>query len=105
MHAISGHCDWRMVGKVVRLGAGLGHDKNAAVQLQHVNMMPIELGEDLWPHDLVSRTARRSALCQIDNPVHYWQECVHLVRREEYGDLVVTCYAVKERHDLLHAPW
>ena len=84
MHATSGDGYGRVVGKVVCLGARFGHDKNPAVQLQHVDVMSVELGEDLGSHDLVGGAARRPSLCQIDDPVHYWQERIHLVRREEH---------------------
>jgi hypothetical protein len=57
MHAGSGNGYGRMIRKVVGFSAGFSHDKNATMQLQHVDVMPVELGKYLGTHDLVGGAA------------------------------------------------
>ena len=70
------------------LGAGLGDDQHAAVELQHVDVVSVQLAQDIGTHDLLGRPAGGAPGGHVDDPVHHRQQRVHLVSRKQDRHLV-----------------
>ncbi len=80
-----------------------GHYQYAAVHMQHLHVVPVEPAEHLTSDDLGSRSARRPAAGHVDDAVHHREQGVHLVRRQQHGDLLLAGDSGQQGDDLLAA--
>ena len=83
LHATQFTVKRRVLGNLGVVLTGFGHHQHSPVQLEHVDVMPIERAQDVGTHDFVGGAARRASVREIDNAVHDGQQCIHLVRREQ----------------------
>ena len=89
--------DW-VVGQ-----SGGGHDQDAAVDVDHVDVMAVQPAQDVVADDLAGRAAGRPAAGEVDHRVHHWQEWVDLVGGQQHGDLLVAGDPVQQPDDLVAA--
>ena len=90
-----------IAGGVIRLVGVSGDDDDAAVHVEHVDVVAVEPGQHVGADHLLGRPGRRPATGQVDDAVHDRQERVHLVGGEQHRDPLLDGDAVQQRDDLL----
>ena len=75
---------------VPRTALGAGHHHDPAVDPEHVDRVAVELAQHLGADDLVGGPAGGPARGHVDDPVHHRQQRVHVVGREQHGDLLLA---------------
>ena len=83
--------------------AGAGDDQHAAVDVQDVDVVAVELAEDIGAHDLLGGAADRAAGGEVDDAVHDRQQRVDLVCGDQHRDLLLAGDAREQRHDFVGA--
>src|ERR1700678_1273411 len=80
-----------------------GHHEYPAVDMQDVDVVPIELSEDVRSDDLLRSATRGTTSGEVDDPVHHRKQRVHLVRGEKDRDVLHCRDPVEERNDFVPA--
>ena len=92
-----------LVARQVGVLAGAGDDQHAAVDVQDVDVVAVELAEHIGADDLLGGAADRAPGGEVDDAVHDGQQRVDLVRGDQHRDLLLAGDAGEQRHDFVGA--